>query len=734
MIATLAIGMILVGCGDPIYDSFTLEPVGSPRIMEPRSKPIDYEWPLVRQTYAVVKPPPMAYVTSFAEPLRRPDPVAAKLVPWSEDGLDERAKKFLRFSYEPFTSEPNVVATLTGDEVLGPQAFDISADGARMVVIDDRGLALYQTEKGELIERVPMPDDVQASEFDAVRFCGGSNDLLVASSKEIIRINLNDKSVTRAQGCGEPIAKWVINREANAMVIQTQSGRVLGGDPNLQHFPTYPLGSEQSVEDVSLSPDGKRIGVCINGKARVYLQNRFQTIGEIDYDLDRESHKVSVAQGESKEVWADGDGLFYTELGEDGRRTTRDYPMLWRPLQASPCFDGSDYFLLIGNRYVRGREQLALFDYEVVRGNHSLPTVLERLPMRVAHDQHGARVALFDSKGLHLIHRDVWRTRWPKNLRYWVRLWIKEDKIDVLVKLLQIIDSQSSLGFGRTSEGLRHRILDEIASTWRDMETNDQDNKMLKRLEQWCEQGGQFALTVSAVRHHKAALTSIQVGETDRSEMALQELDRVIAMRKPPLIALTHRIEMTLEQGGDLAEVDAMCRQAIQLYPGELEPHLTIALTLLPERLGQRGDTISFAHSASSMFQRRDGDLLYARLLCKLKGKITVDDLLAWKSYDANRAQRGFDEYVRRDMSDDGLMWNFWKDQEGRASNRRLEDQVMAYLMEHQASFPYSYRDLFRSSWISYDAMPFYAAMQRVRTSRPTLDTRVAEEEDVPAE
>lgn len=721
----------LAGCDDPIYDSVQLEVTKPARVLPSKSDLSDYDWPLNRTTYSVSRPSPMSYVTSFSQPLSRPDPVGAELVPWSEDGLDDRAKQFLRYAYQPHSERPDVVFSLNQDQCVGPQAFDVNSDGTRLVVIESEGLALYDTEDGSLIGRFPFPGEMKASNsaVSAVRFCGNSSDLLVASPEQIFRIDGKDKSVASAKGPGEPIAQWMVT-DSDAMIMLGESGRLYGGDTGLEFLTAYDTGKDV-FDSVSLSPDGTRIGVCFNGDARVYLQDNFQITDQVDYDQERTSSKVGVALGLTSEVWADGEGVFCTLRANNGPRTSMNYPMIWRPLTLSNCTldSGGSFYLTIGHRFAGGREQLVLFDYGAVGRRNSMPIILEELPKRIAHDQMAMRVAMMDSNGLHVIHREFFRSRDPY-LASWIRDWVNEDKIDVIEKVLAVIQTQTRMGFGQSSESLRSLVIDAIADLWRVSEAQS-DSKEFARLEQWRKSESQLALIASAVRHYKRAWKERGGGTAgtvsrdgwqvynERLKMAKSELVKGIEMGDPPLAAFDHHVQIGLEQGEDFVEFDAICRQASQAYPGEVEPHGAIAFMLLPRWHGRRGDTLSFVRSASRMHEGREGDLLYVRLICRLARKISIDDKIAWKSYDLNRARRGFDEYVRRGVAEDDLLWTLWADLHLRATNRKLEDDVMTHLMEHAAAFPSSFTDVANSydGIPTYETMPFYAAMKRLRNS-----------------
>ncbi len=491
---TRIVGCVLtccvVGCGDPIYESATLTPAATSLVLTSNADPSRYEWPQTRDGYFVAKPPQMAYVTSFDGKIACPDPVTAKLVPWSSDGLDPQMLQYLEMAYQPTSLEMDVRLILQDSQFAGPQAFDVSSDGSRLVVIDDQGLGLYKTEDGSLVGHLPLPGEVAAARprVDAVRFCGNKMDMLVASSEQIFRISSKDGSVVgNAKGCGEPIAQWIVTDSDEAMLIRSQSGRLFGGDPNLGFFTAYDLGKGRTFDAASLSPDGTRIGVVVDGYPRTYIQDAFQIIDEIDFKDFRLDPTVSIASGPSSDAWVDADGIIYTTPNQDGTRSVGGYQMLWKPIQISMATEtpGENFYLMVGQRFVDGKEQYVMFDYGPIGRVNSLPKRLDELPIRYAHSLSGHRVAILDSKGLRLCEREPFRREGPLSFQTKIYNWVDQKKFAEFEKLLAIIKTQDRLGFGLTAESLRSNIIREMAARWMYLHDNDPDGELIKGLEEW---------------------------------------------------------------------------------------------------------------------------------------------------------------------------------------------------------------------------------------------------------
>ncbi len=719
--------VILAGCGQPIYDGVSFQPMVNGISLTADADPANYQWPLTRDGYVVAKPPPMAFVTSFGEPLTRPDPLTAELVPWSEEGLDDRAKQLLREAYAPIPEQPDRALLLDRDQFAGSQAFDVSVDSSRLIVLSGNKLTLYRTDDGSLVGHLPLPKEIASTtpRMTAVRFCGTSKDMLVASEKQIFRISGSDKSVVaRSASCGEAIAQWIVNDDDKSMLMRSESGKLFGGDPNLEVFTAYDVGSNLAFDACGLSADGRRIGVVANNRARVYTVDQFQIIDQHDHADVGFNPQVAIAMGISTDAWVDGDGIFYSNPLEE-KPTTNAYRMFWQPLMVSACYRDPrvNWFVTVGRRMVDGSAQYVLFDLGANSRNHSFPTPLPELPERIAHGIGGTRVAVSDSSGLHLYRRDEYRSPEPIYLSQWTYDWVDADEIETIERLLSIFKSQTRLGYGVTSESIRGRIISEIASRWRYLQQNQPDDEILARLESWLAEGSQLALVASAIRHYQlgwrargdgfASTVSEEGFETygKHIELAKQQLDRAIELGDPPLQALKFRIEAGLESDESLEEVDPLCRLACAAYPGEYDPHISLMFKLLPRWFGEQGDTLAHANYAAKMLEEPEASLLYFQLVCPVPRYIPLDDVQAWKSYDPHRVRRGLDEFIRRGMTAGDDMYFFWAQLNRRTHDRATGDRLLAYLMEHEAAPPHE----LTHGKLRYESPALYLAVERLR-------------------
>ncbi len=692
------------GCNDPIYSTARFSPT-IPAIELTADNPNNYDWPLTREGYVVAKPPQMAYMTSFSERLKTIDPVAADLVPWDETDLDEHAREILRHAYTPHSEKPNVVLSLANEQFRGPQAFDMSVDGKRLVAIDDKGLALYNANDGTLIGHLALPGKLATADppVNAVRFCGSTNDILVASAERLVRISSKDGSVmATSPGCGDTIAQWIVNDDDKAMVIRTESGKLFGGDPGLEYFSAYNVGDE-TFDSVGLSPDGSRLCVSQEGRARTYLQQNFQLVDYVDHTSIELFPEVSVTSGAYTDVWADGDGILFTQANGDGPRRTGGYRMLWQPLIVSQATDdpATNWLLVVGRRWIGDGEQTILFEHGTISQNHSLPVVLDEVPQRMSHSRIGANVALLGSEGITVIKRDVYRSPIAFRHRYWLSQWIKNDDIETIVRLLKIIRSQNRVAFGKPSVELYSEIIRDIGEHWRYLDENEPEGDSLKNLEKWRDSGDVFALTASALRNYRLAWRArgsgyaheiTQEGHKGYQEFlqaTKEDLDLALKHETPPLLAFELAVQHGLETQGELEAVDGICRRAMELYPGEVDPHASLAYKLLPQWYGEFGDVMSYFLSLSKMVEGASGDVLYFRLVA-LRTFDVYRHPGGWRSYDAKRIERGFDEYVRRKLNDGNSDWAMFFQLHERARNPEMGDRVLKHKMKHCSSHPYA--------------------------------------------
>ncbi len=700
--------LVACGCGDPIHDVNTFVPAPTGLTLASRSDESFYEWPMTRDGYIVAKPPQMAYVTSFETKFKVPDPLAADLVPWSTDGIDDDMLEFLEEAYNPNPVALDYKLSLPAPSLRGPHAFDVSSDGTRLVVIDDKGLALYNAETGERIGNMKLPLEIASTKppVNAVRFGGNTKDMLVASDQKIFRINSKDGSVVSVKGCGEPIAQWIVTRDDKSMLIRSESGRLFGGDPQLEFFTSYNVGKDLTFDVASLSPDGSKIGVVVDNYPRTYIIDKFQIVEQLDHREIRLDPQVSIGMGVSSDVWADGDGMLIKYKNDSNEYKHDAFHMFWKPLQVSvtqPYTESENSCLVVGSRFVDGNEQLIMFDFGPRSRTPSIPCSLKTMPIRFTHDIKGSRIAILDTDGLHLGHRPVWRCRDAGIAINSFFRWIDEGRTSEIERLIAIIAKQDRLGFGKTSQDLIGLIIGTIANRWKYLEQHFPDEAYYKAMQAWLAKGSQLALVCSAVRHNKIAWQARGTGTVDtvtrngwkvfeeRNKLVSEQVRQALELDGDvPLIGFETMIQADLDQDGDLEKVDAFCRQATELYPGETKPHGTISFKLLPQWHGEPGDVISFCLSVSKMTAGAASDLQFAKLVGGIAYYVDYNNV-NWVSYDPIKIRRGIKEFVRRGDTETDVMWNLWTQLVIRTKDQPSADILMTDFLEHLAAPPWSY-------------------------------------------
>ena len=702
-----------VGCGDPIGQVSGVSVPTSDLQLTSSESAYRYDWPLTHDQYLVVKPPQMAYVTSFPKKFSLPNPDEAELVPWDEEGLSEAVQEFLRLGYDPPSPDLSSTVKLSPDQYHGEQAFDVSEDGTRLVVIDDEGLAMYRSEDGDLIGHMKLPSVMTSSPSPptAVRFAGQSNDMLIGSADKICRISSKDGSVVgQTDGCGELIAQWDVTGDDTAMLIRGESGRLFGGDPQLEYFAQYHVGKNKTFDAASLSFDGSRIGVVVDNHPTMFTQKQFHVVDEAVYEnVTLDPGSTSIGLGYSSDAWADGDGIFFTKPEENGDRSTSTFHMFWKPLRLSPTKsgDGTSSYVVVGSRFVDGKEELVLFAFGPISRNHSVPHPLSELPTRMAHDSSGAVIALADSQGLRVVRRETWVTTgldFPANIIYSL---VNEAKFDEIEKLLRIVKSQKRHAYGRTSEDIRTEVIQAVSARWRWLDQNEPKGDYFKQLEEWRKEGSMLAILCSARRHYKRGWDARGSGYSNtvtqngwdehgkRLVLALKELDEVFKLdSEPPLVAFNLRVLIGTEQS-ELEEMDPFCRRAMALYPGEDAPHESIAFKLLPQWFGEPGDFVSFVLSVSKMVDGPDSDWFYARLISGAVSYVPRSKR-EWNSYDRNKHLRGVEEAFRQEAHGSSEIWSAWRNFTF-INDREAADRVIELVMGAYPAIPNSF-DQYSSS------------------------------------
>jgi len=741
-----------IGCEEPLRRGVPFDPPPSEIKLDSKQDRSHYDWPLLRDVYRVARPAPLAFINAIDQPTPIPDPLAAELVAWSDEGLGDEMQAFLRRAFRSFhtrkpanveplsqwfgtsdrlhqgnnwdkgstlafasefgesqnrESRAEMLLEIAPNEFQGKQAFDLSRDGSRLVVLQRQGWSLFDALNGSLLKHHSYPQDgsVASDAFDAVRFCGtSSEDLLLASPEMIYRIRQIDGAVTAStRGCGEAIAQWIIKPDGSSMILRTQSGRLFGGDTNFQHWAAYQLPGDPRLDAVALSVDGLRIGAWVDSIPQSYVQRDNQIVDhQIHEGCSLHAGGGDIAMVGELAVWSDGDNMFLRSgLADDSHRLNK-LPMFWRPVRMEACYyePGSYWLLIAGYRLIDDQEQPILFEFDPTDRRNSLPMPLRAMPDRLVPSACGSCVALADHEGLVLIRRDVWLSQDPRQLKDEIGQFVRRGELDQLETALQMIAKQTRLAHGRYPEELRTLMMQAIADHWMNILEQEPASDLAKQLQQWRELGGVIATTVSSQRSYRQAWNAREKGidtafnQDDWKEYihhlqaARQDISLALQHPQPPALALSLAINIELELKEDLGQVEPWARQAFELYPSSLIPAQDLTLKLTPQWFGVPGEALSFALSYSRLLQGSAGDLHYARLVSNVSRHLSPSDSFGWQPYHPRRAKRGLDEWFRIGLYPDENLWRLLWRFRYRDDNGEYTARILRYLIENTAAPP----------------------------------------------
>ena len=713
---TLGAALLLAGCSDPIYQREKFQAEATEISISDSETSERYNWPYSSGSFLVAKPPQLAYVTSFDQPLTVPDRVNAPLVDWSDKQLHPAANTLLENIYAPFETKLGVHATIPTNTLCGPLGFDVSHDGKRMVTVEVDGnrhrLGLYNMHTGKLLGHMELPGEVGQQGVQAVRFCGKTMDFMLLSEKGTFRLSgKNGSIIASGKAPKDAVRKWIISQDSESMAMLTESGRVLGGDTRMNYFSLYNFGKEVTVPDIALNPTGTVLTTVVGDSLRMYQLQNHQIVGYKDLEkIAFDTQNVAVGSGVSTNAWANGRELAYFSTYGDGTQHQSSYEMFWRPLWVSACADSgeSNWFLTIGKRLRNGAEELVMFDFGPNSRNHSVGHVLDEMPDVVRHSVLGDHLAILDSKGLRICQRRSYQTAKAVFLNRDVMRLLKEADLEQIDQVCEIIRSQKRYGKGLVPAELISAVIEDTSVFWTSWEASKSHPDLVKKLEAWHAKGSGVALTVAANRHYDLgwqargsgyAHTITQAGGLEyekQLKLARENSDKAIKSEFTTRLAMTTRIAVGLETDEGFDDIDKLCRNAVELAPDDSRVGIAMAFKLLPQWYGEVGDTISFALWSSKVLSGSDADLLYADSIGSAINYVPFESRESWTSYDAKRMKRGCAEWARRNLYPNDRLWANEMQIRNRVRDAETADQVLLYMMSAQAA-PSNYFERFKS-------------------------------------
>ncbi|TWU05039.1 hypothetical protein [Stieleria varia] len=720
---------VCVGCGEPIYHAVDYQ---RPSLDIKWSEPSDssrYEWPLKRQNYIVTKPPPMAYLTSFSEKFSFDNVYEEPLVPWDDLPLGDEAKAFLAEIYDPLPTQLETSLTIDPNEMTGDQAFDLSLDGKRLVLLRNTQLVLYNTETNKRIGSMPLPGDWSSAPPHAVRFCGRSKDFLVASTKQICRISGKDGQISsQVDGCNASIVRWDITPNDDAMVLLSDEGKIYLGHPDLTYFSPANV-EDRTYTDVAITEDASH-AIAVSESSGAYFSHILNTkdhrVTEF-HTIDAEVvHKaIRVVGGLNADAWLDqATWVVALERNKEGSDEKENYLDLrwgyWRPHLAVSCTrdEKTNWFLTVGMRIINDQAQWILFDFGPKSRNHSVAIPLQEKPRRMVASRNGGLVVLLDSAGLHLHPRRAWRSPRRIDIPELGYAVVRTADVKQIELLYEALGRQKRWSAGKCPSELQDYLLSFASELWRSLdrkgdEISEQDKRVLQSLVQWREEGSVLSKTVSGYRHAMDAWEARGNGMSDSvsqggwktfeesNRKAQADLKAAVESDNPPSLALLQLTQVSLDLDGDLTAVDPLARRFVELYPDNLRIAGCLGIKLLPQWHGAPGDVVSFFTAHSKLYEGKHSDIVYALMAGRLSRHLYNDSALDWKSFDISRMMSGITEYDRQNWPVEYDMW-YAKECLSRLATREQNEQMLRYLMKSVAVFPVVDKNTF---WYTRDTV-----------------------------
>ncbi|MCO8123005.1 hypothetical protein NHH03_14750 [Stieleria sp. TO1_6] len=739
-IAPLLVAILLIlggaGCDQPIYDVVVDSPTELALDLVDSQDAIRHDWPIRGTVMAIAKPPPMAYLTSYQEPIQVAPLNQCDPKVWQSPSLSEPVRTVLQTLLSPLPTQIDWSGNIPAQEFVGAQGFDLSIDGKRLVTITpDQHFALYNTADGRLIGKRELPGDWSDAAAMAIRFAPQSNDFLVASTAKICRISSQDGApVGEIEGPGEPIKKWLVADDDSYMLMLTESGKLFGGDPDLQRFEVLELEgaeSQPSYHDVGMSFDGVRILVTVDQRPRTYLQESGRIVDFVEYPDTVFDQPPTICGGARDDFWATPKTAFFTravvgpnsnaEFGIDNttarkialapEREPGTRSLFWQPAWLNPVREShgkaGEWAIGLSRRPHQGKWQWVIHDINIRNRFNSVARPLDHKPDRFIANRFGSSIAVADQSGLHLANWIPWRTRSGVQATHDIGLFFTEGDLDDFEATCQVLHDQDYWSHIGSSSDFLANLLRTASTNWavwlerQQLDGDDLDSAIaerLKVLEQWHQQDGFWARTVHANLLHRQSWRAREAQDglggdrftryRERRVQAMEEMKALIDNEtRPCSLTLMTYVGSFLESSGQLEEVDAICRRTVDLFPLGTGLAQTVGFKLVPQWHGEVGDMLSYLLSHSRMYELPFAGHVYAESVGYLGVQLDTN-AYHWRSFDPKLMGDGIDLAIEQGMSTETWFFNcqsFYK-QLKNAPGR--VDQMANYIMQTNAVVP----------------------------------------------
>ncbi|MCA9135322.1 MAG: hypothetical protein KDB00_01150 [Planctomycetales bacterium] len=683
---------VFAGCDQPIYNALN-QPLPNAEIEMASANEQRHNWPVRDNFFTVAKPPPLAYLTSYGEPITTPPLELPDDSFWNSVQMSDEVRPYIEDLFLPLPTEPHWVGTISKAEFAGPQAFDMSIDGKRLVTVNDGQFALFQTSNGKRIGRRDLPGDWKSGPPNAVRFAPKTNDFLVASSKKVCRISSKDGSlIGEIEGPGEPIKKWLVADDESYMVMLTESGRLFAGDGALQSLGPLKLiatDDDATFDDFGMSLDGVRLLVTVGKQPRTYLQEGGKIVDFIEHSHIALSESPVISSGLRDDFWATTATVFFThaEKGPNSnaefdpnslvtqkiamapQRESGTVEMFWRiahlrPIRNRPG-EGGEWAMAISQRPVDGKLQWVVHDINLTNRRNSVALPIGGPATRFITGRWGTNLAIANDDNIRLVDWKFWRTRFCNAGRYTSSNLFNTGDLKNYEQLCSILHEKEWWTLIGSSEDVLAEIVDHAAERWRwlvmrrDVDGGAMDaelNASLDRYEAWFQKGSFWARTTHAHRLHLQAWAAREGNDeqggdswsryADLRRQAASEFEALMQQDRPAAVTIARHLGCFLESSDDMDVADKICRRSVELYPRTLLVASGMAFKMLPRWHGEAGDCLSFAKSHAQLFAPPLAGLLYANLI----GNFTYylgNSAYHFSAIDTQLLNQGLDHYMQ---------------------------------------------------------------------------------------
>lgn len=655
--------IFLAGCSDPITDPVPVDATANvndgtvsaaPISLSSRRPPVT-DWPLDDNGWRISRQSPLSYLDSVDRSIECPDRLNNPILPWPRTAFPESIRRYFDDGFHRDREAIREVAVLAPQQLMGMQAFDLREDGRRLILLTPSHLVLYDMETGRRLGKRSLPEMLHKPESQplAVRFCG--SDFLVATNRRIVRISGRTGDVMASASTAiSGIKQWIIGDDRRTMVMVSDQGALVVADCDLESIEMLSCDLGR-VTTAALDADGARLFALVERVVHVSVRENREWSILRPLEVERDVRGDLLTCGIHTLAWAADGQLAHGDVASAARLLPETRFLSWKPKEMITCgLPGRSvgWLLITGTRpsidnhsstrvNEQGKtpeEQWVLYSFGPKSGNFSRPDILPQRPLRIASDADGDRVAILDSDGLRLCHRDPYRLAVSVHERL-VHGLLEQGQHHVIEAWCRQLRRQQRLIYGRSPAQCEDDILQAVGQRWAWYERQDPDGPTFRQLSRWEETDSEVAKICSAVRHAvmvgQLEEASANVDDKDtaairdkirgRRQRALGATRAAVRVQHPPRLAVRMAVRQAAESAESLERSSSLLRRSMDLYPGEAAPHVAMLQTLLHRRAITVEETLEHCRTLRRLHQRSpgqssqqngdDGDRLFLQVL-----------------------------------------------------------------------------------------------------------------------